>query len=151
MNKKAILSLTVSGLIIGCFPAFFSVLFYKKIDVEAFVLPLILSFVSLSLSEAKEKNRKLSLLFFVISLLICLIERGVISLSVHKGTIGDSAIFILIGAIPFFLFTPFLIDIKKKITNSFVKINIEGIFALNILKSESKYIISVGTQEFLYR
>ena len=113
MNKKVILSLTVSGLIIGCFPAFFSFLFYKKIDVEAFVLPLILSFVSLSLSEAKEKNRKLSLLFFVISILICLIERGVISLSVHKGAIGDSAIFILIGAIPFFLFTPFFIDIKK--------------------------------------
>ena len=113
MNKKVILSLTVSGLIIGCFPAFFSFLFYKKIDVEAFVLPLILSFVSLSLSEAKEKNRKQSLLFFVISLLICLIERGVISLSVHKGTIGDSAIYILIGAIPFFFFFSFLIIIKK--------------------------------------
>lgn len=114
MNKKVILSLTVSGLIIGCFSAFFSFLFFKNISPEAFVLPFILLLLGLSLSLLKGNRKNLSLILYISSLVIYLVERSIISILGHKATLGDSILYIVIGIIPFLLFIPFFFDYKRK-------------------------------------
>ena len=114
MNKKVILSLTISGFLIGCFSAFFSFLFFKNISLEAFVLPFILLLAGLSLSLLKYNRKKISLILYVASLVIYLVERGVIAIVGHKAAIGDSILYIVIGVIPFLLFIPFFFDYKRK-------------------------------------
>ena len=114
MNKKVILSLTISGFIIGCFSALFSFLFYKNISLEAFVLPFILLLEGLSMSLLKDNRKNLSLILYVSSFVIYLLERGVIAIVWHKATTGDSILYILLGIIPFLLFVPFFFDYKRK-------------------------------------
>ena len=114
MNKKVILSLTISGFIIGCFSALFSFLFFKNISLEAFVLPFILLLAGLSLSLLKYNRKKISLILYVASLVIYLVERSIISIQGHKATLGDSILYIVIGIIPFLLFIPFFFDYKRK-------------------------------------
>ena len=114
MNKKVILSLTISGFLIGCFSALFSFLFFKNISLEAFVLPFILLLEGLSLSLLKYNRKKISLILYVASLIIYLVERGVIAIVGHKAAIGDSIQYILLGIIPFLLFIPFFFDYKRK-------------------------------------
>ena len=114
MNKKVILSLTISGFIIGCFSAFFSFLFFKNISPEAFVLPFILLLLGLSLSLLKGNKKNLSLILYISSLVIYLVERSIISILGHKATLGDSILYIVIGIIPFLLFIPFFFDYKRK-------------------------------------
>ena len=114
MNKKVVFSLTISGFIIGCFSALFSFLFFKKINVEAFVLPFILLLAGLSLSLLKGNRKNLSLILYISSLVIYLVERSIISILGHKATLGDSILYIVIGVIPFLLFIPFFFDYKRK-------------------------------------
>ncbi len=114
MNKKVVFSLTISGFIIGCFSALFSFLFFKNISLEAFVLPFILLLEGLSLSLLKYNRKKISLILYVASLVIYLVERGVIAIVGHKAAIGDSILYIVIGIIPFLLFIPFFFDYKRK-------------------------------------
>ena len=114
MNKKVILSLTITGFIIGCFSALFSFLFFKNISLEAFVLPFILLLLGLSMSLLKDNRKNLSLILYVSSFVIYLLERGVIAIVWHKATIGDSILYILLGIIPFLLFVPFFFDYKRK-------------------------------------
>ena len=114
MNKKVVFSLTISGFIIGCFSALFSFLFYKNISLEAFVLPFILLLEGLSLSLLKYNRKKISLILYISSLVIYLVERSIISILGHKATLGDSILYIVIGIIPFLLFIPFCFDYKRK-------------------------------------
>ena len=114
MNKKVVLSLTITGFIIGCFSAFFSFLFFKNISPEAFVLPFILLLLGLSLSLLKGNRKNLSLILYISSLVIYLVERSIISILGHKATLGDSILYIVIGIIPFLLFIPFFFDYKRK-------------------------------------
>lgn len=114
MNKKVILSLTISGFLIGCFSAIFSFLFFKNISLEAFVLPFILLLAGLSLSLLKDNRKNLSLILYISSLVIYLVERSIISILGHKATLGDSILYIVIGIIPFLLFIPFFFDYKRK-------------------------------------
>ena len=114
MNKKVILSLTISGFIIGCFSALFSFLFYKNISLEAFVLPFILLLLGLSMSLLKDNRKNLSFILYVFSLIICIAERGIIAIVGHKATTGDSILYILIGMVPFLIFIPFFFDYKRK-------------------------------------
>ncbi len=114
MNKKVILSLTISGFIIGCFSALFSFLFFKNISLEAFVLPFILLLEGLSLSLLKGNRKNLSLILYISSLVIYLVERSIISILGHKATLGDSILYIVIGIIPFLLFIPFFFNYKRK-------------------------------------
>ena len=114
MNKKVILSLTISGFLIGCFSAIFSFLFFKNISLEAFVLPFILLLAGLSLSLLKDNRNNLSLILYISSLVIYLVERSIISIQGHKATLGDSILYIVIGIIPFLLFIPFFFNYKRK-------------------------------------
>ncbi|MDD6840855.1 MAG: hypothetical protein PUD65_06080 [Spirochaetales bacterium] len=114
MNKKVILSLTISGFLIGCFSALFSFLFFKNVSLEAFVLPFILLLEGLSLSLLKDNRNNLSLILYISSLVIYLVERSIISIQGHKATLGDSILYIVIGIIPFLLFIPFFFDYKRK-------------------------------------
>ena len=114
MNKKVILSLTISGFLIGCFSAIFSFLFFKNISLEAFVLPFILLLEGLSMSLLKDNRKNLSFILYVFSLIICIAERGIIAMVGHKATTGDSILYILIGVIPFLIFIPFFFDYKRK-------------------------------------
>lgn len=114
MNKKVILSLTISGFLIGCFSALFSFLFFKNVSLEAFVLPFILLLEGLSLSLLKDNRNNLSLILYISSLVIYLVERSIIYIQGHKATLGDSILYIVIGIIPFLLFIPFFFDYKRK-------------------------------------
>lgn len=114
MNKKVVLSLTITVFIIGCFSALFSFLFFKNISLEAFVLPFILLLAGLSLSLLKYNRKKISLILYISSLVIYLVERSIISIQGHKATLGDSILYIVIGIIPFLLFIPFFFDYKRK-------------------------------------
>ena len=114
MNKKVILSLTITGFIIGCFSALFSFLFFKNISLEAFVLPFILLLLGLSMSLLKDNRKNLSFILYVFSLIICIAERGIIAIVGHKATTGDSILYILIGMVPFLIFIPFFFDYKRK-------------------------------------
>ena len=114
MNKKVVLSLTITVFIIGCFSALFSFLFFKNISLEAFVLPFILLLLGLSLSLLKYNRKKISLILYISSLVIYLVERSIISILGHKATLGDSILYIVIGIIPFLLFIPFFFDYKRK-------------------------------------
>lgn len=114
MNKKVILSLTISGFIIGCFSALFSFLFFKNFSLEAFVLPFILLLEGLSLSLLKGNRKNLSLILYISFLVIYLVERSIISILGHKATLGDSILYIVIGIIPFLLFIPFFFNYKRK-------------------------------------
>lgn len=114
MNKKVVLSLTITVFIIGCFSALFSFLFFKNISLEAFVLPFILLLAGLSLSLLKYNRKKISLILYISSLVIYLVERSIISILGHKATLGDSILYIVIGIIPFLLFIPFFFDYKRK-------------------------------------
>ena len=114
MNKKVILSLTISGFIIGCFSALFSFLFFKNISLEAFVLPFILLLLGLSMSLLKDNRKNLSFILYVFSLIICIAERGIIAIVGHKATTGDSILYILIGMVPFLILIPFFFDYKRK-------------------------------------
>lgn len=114
MNKKVILSLTITGFIIGCFSALFSFLFFKNISLEAFVLPFILLLLGLSMSLLKDNRKNLSFILYVFSLIICIAERGIIAMVGHKATTGDSILYILIGMVPFLIFIPFFFDYKRK-------------------------------------
>ena len=114
MNKKVILSLTITGFIIGCFSALFSFLFFKNISLEAFVFPFILLLLGLSMSLLKDNRKNLSFILYVFSLIICIAERGIIAMVGHKATTGDSILYILIGMVPFLIFIPFFFDYKRK-------------------------------------
>ena len=114
MNKKVILSLTITGFIIGCFSALFSFLFFKNISLEAFVLPFILLLLGLSMSLLKDNRKNLSFILYVFSLIICIAERGIIAIVGHKATTGDSILYILIGMVPFLILIPFFFDYKRK-------------------------------------
>ena len=114
MNKKVVFSLTISGFLIGCFSALFSFLFFKNVSLEAFVLPFILLLEGLSLSLLKDNRNNLSLILYISSLVIYLVERSIISIQGHKATLGDSILYIVIGIIPFLLFIPFFFDYKRK-------------------------------------
>lgn len=114
MNKKVILSLTITGFIIGCFSALFSFLFFKNISLEAFVFPFILLLLGLSMSLLKDNRKNLSFILYVFSLIICIAERGIIAIVGHKATTGDSILYILIGMVPFLIFIPFFFDYKRK-------------------------------------
>ena len=114
MNKKVILSLTITGFIIGCFSALFSFLFFKNLCLEAFVFPFILLLLGLSMSLLKDNRKNLSLILYVSSFVIYLLERGVIAIVWHKATTGDSILYILIGMVPFLIFIPFFFDYKRK-------------------------------------
>lgn len=66
------------------------------------------------MSLLKDNRKNLSLILYVSSFVIYLLERGVIAIVWHKATTGDSILYILLGIIPFLLFVPFFFDYKRK-------------------------------------
>ena len=70
MNKKTIITLTISSFLIGCLSTIFSFIFFKRITLEAVILPFVLLLLAFSFSFLKEEKKKKALLFFFTVLLI---------------------------------------------------------------------------------
>ena len=113
MNKRTLVILSSVGFIIGCLSGVFSYVFFKRITLEAVILPFVLVFLGVSLSFLKEDKKKISLVFFFISLILYLGCRGYLSAVIHKAETKDAILYMVIGLIPFFLLSPFFFNVKK--------------------------------------
>ena len=72
MNKKTLITLSALGLVLGSFSGVFSYVFFERITLEAFILPFVLVLLGVSFSFLKENKKKVSLVFFFISLFLYL-------------------------------------------------------------------------------
>ena len=70
MNKRTLVILSSVGFVIGCLSGVFSYVFFERITLEAVILPVVLVFLGVSLSFLKEDKKKISLVFFFISLIL---------------------------------------------------------------------------------
>ena len=113
MNKRTLVILSSVGFIIGCLSGVFSYVFFERITLEAVILPFVLVFLGVSLSFLKEDKKKISLVFFFISLILYLGCRGYLSAVIHKAETKDAILYMVIGLIPFFLLSPFFFNVKK--------------------------------------
>ena len=113
MNKRTLVILSSVGFVIGCLSGVFSYVFFERITLEAVILPFVLVFLGVSLSFLKEDKKKISLVFFFISLILYLGCRGYLSAVIHKAETKDAILYMVIGLIPFFLLSPFFFNVKK--------------------------------------
>lgn len=113
MNKKSLITLSALGLVLGSLSGVFSYVFFERITLEAFILPFVLVLLGVSFSFLKENKKKVSLVFFFISLFLYLGCRGYLSAVIHKAEIKDVILYMVIGIIPFFLLSPFFFNVKK--------------------------------------
>ena len=113
MNKKTLITLSALGLVLGSLSGVFSYVFFERITLEAVILPFVLVFLGVSLSFLKEDKKKISLVFFFISLILYLGCRGYLSAVIHKAETKDVILYMVIGLIPFFLLSPFFFNVKK--------------------------------------
>ena len=113
MNKRTLVILSSVGVVIGCLSGVFSYVFFERITLEAVILPFVLVFLGVSLSFLKEDKKKISLVFFFISLILYLGCRGYLSAVIHKAETKDAILYMVIGLIPFFLLSPFFFNVKK--------------------------------------
>ena len=113
MNKRTLVILSSVGVGIGCLSGVFSYVFFERITLEAVILPFVLVFLGVSLSFLKEDKKKISLVFFFISLILYLGCRGYLSAVIHKAETKDAILYMVIGLIPFFLLSPFFFNVKK--------------------------------------
>ena len=113
MNKRTLVILSSVGLIIGCLSGVFSYVFFKRITLEAMVLPFILLLWGVSFPLLKEKKKKASVVFFSLSVLIGLIARGILSYVIHRATMEDILLYVSVGILPYMVFIPLFFPLKK--------------------------------------
>ena len=113
MNKRTLVILSSVGFIIGCLSGVFSYVFFKRITLEAMVLPFILLLWGISFPLLKEKKKKASVVFFSLSVLIGLIARGILSYVIHRATMEDILLYVLVGILPYMVFLPLFFPLKK--------------------------------------
>lgn len=113
MNKRTLVILSSVGFIIGCLSGVFSYVFFKRITLEAMVLPFILLLWGISFPLLKEKKKKASVIFFSLSVLIGLIARGILSYVIHRATMEDILLYVLVGILPYMVFIPLYFPLKK--------------------------------------
>lgn len=114
MNKRTLVILSSVGFIIGCLSGVFSYVFFKRITLEAMVLPFILLLWGVSFPLLKEKKKKASVVFFSLSVLIGLIGRGILSYFIHRATMEDILLYVSVGILPYMVFLPLFFPLKKK-------------------------------------
>ena len=114
MNKRTLVILSSVGFIIGCLSGVFSYVFFKRITLEAMVLPFILLLWGVSFPLLKEKKKKASVVFFSLSVLIGLIARGILSCVIHRATMEDILVYVSVGILPYMVFLPLFFPLKKK-------------------------------------
>ena len=115
MNKRTLVILLLSvGFIIGCLSGVFSYVFFKRITLEAMVLPFILLLWGVSFPLLKEKKKKASVVFFSLSVLIGLIARGILSYVIHRATMEDILLYVSVGILPYMVFLPLFFPLKKE-------------------------------------
>ena len=113
MNKRTLVILSSVGFIIGCLSGVFSYVFFKRITLEAMVLPFILLLWGVSFPLLKEKKKKASVVFFSLSVLIGLIARGILSYVIHRATMEDILLYVSVGILPYTVFLPLYFPLKK--------------------------------------
>ena len=113
MNKRTLVILSSVGFIIGCLSGVFSYVFFKRITLEAMVLPFILLLWGVSFPLLKEKKKKASVVFFSLSVLIGLIARGILSYFIHRATMEDILLYVSVGILPYMVFIPLFFPLKK--------------------------------------
>ena len=113
MNKRTLVILSSVGFIIGCLSGVFSYVFFKRITLEAMVLPFILLLWGVSFPLLKEKKKKASVVFFSLSVLIGLIARGILSYVIHRATMEDILLYVSVGILPYMVFLPLYFPLKK--------------------------------------
>ena len=113
MNKRTLVILSSVGFIIGCLSVVFSYVFFKRITLEAMVLPFILLLWGVSFPLLKEKKKKASVVFFSLSVLIGLIARGILSYVIHRATMEDILLYVSVGILPYMVFLPLYFPLKK--------------------------------------
>ena len=113
MNKRTLVILSSVGFIIGCLSGVFSYVFFKRITLEAMVLPFILLLWGVSFPLLKEKKKKASVVFFSLSVLIGLIARGILSYVIHRATMEDILLYVSVGILPYTVFLPLFFPLKK--------------------------------------
>ena len=113
MNKRNLVILSSVGFIIGCLSGVFSYVFFKRITLEAMVLPFILLLWGVSFPLLKEKKKKASVVFFSLSVLIGLIVRGILSCVIHRATMEDILLYVSVGILPYMVFLPLFFPLKK--------------------------------------
>ena len=114
MNKRTLVILSSVGFIIGCLSGVFSYVFFKRITLEAMVLPFILLQWGISFPLLKEKKKKASVIFFSLSVLIGLIARGILSYVIHRATMEDILLYVSVGILPYMVFLPLFFPLKKE-------------------------------------
>ena len=113
MNKRTLVILSSVGFVIGCLSVVFSYVFFKRITLEAMVLPFILLLWGVSFPLLKEKKKKASVVFFSLSVLIGLITRGILSYVIHRATMEDIPLYVSVGILPYMVFLPLFFPLKK--------------------------------------
>ena len=113
MNKRTLVILSSVGFIIGCLSGVFSYVFFKRITLEAMVMPFILLLWGVSFPLLKEKKKKASVVFFSLSVLIGLIARGILSYVIHRATMEDILLYVSVGILPYMVFIPLFFPLKK--------------------------------------
>ena len=113
MNKRTLVILSSVGFIIGCLSGVFSYVFFKRITLEAMFMPFILLLWGVSFPLLKEKKKKASVVFFSLSVLIGLIARGILSYVIHRATMEDILLYVLVGILPYMVFLPLFFPLKK--------------------------------------
>lgn len=113
MNKRTLVILSSVGFVIGCLSGVFSYVFFKRITLEAMVLPFILLLWGISFPLLKEKKKNASVVYFFLSVLIGLIARGILSYVIHRATLGDILLYIIVGILPYIVFLPLFSPLKK--------------------------------------
>ena len=113
MNKRTLVILSSVGFIIGCLSGVFSYVSFKRITLEAMVLPFILLLWGVSFPLLKEKKKKASVVFFSLSVLIGLIARGILSYFIHRATMEDILLYVSVGILPYMVFIPLFFPLKK--------------------------------------
>ena len=113
MNKRTLVILSSVGFIIGCLSGVFSYVFFKRITLEAMVLPFILLLWGVSFPLLKEKKKKASVVFFSLSVLIGLITRGILSYVIHRATMEDILLYVSVGILPYMVYIPLFFPLKK--------------------------------------
>ena len=113
MNKRTLVILSSVGFIIGCLSGVFSYVFFKRITLEAMVMPFILLLWGVSFPLLKEKKKKASVVFFSLSVLIGLIARGILSYVIHGAIMEDILLYVSVGILPYMVFLPLFFPLKK--------------------------------------
>lgn len=140
MNKRTPISLSTIGFIFGCLSGVFSYLFFRRITLEAVVIPFVILLLGVSASFLKEDKKRISWISFIVSVLILLFERGYLSYVIHGADIRDCVVYIVMGIIPFTLYIPLYIKTNNKGVYVFLILIAAGILLQPLLEYTVRYM-----------